>query len=738
MNSAAEIRTFDGPDGVFKRFAIALTLVGVSITAAAVLLTPELTVVVTLATLLAAAAHARGLMDRYAQQLHGIASRLAAADETLQDRSSDALTCLDTLSAALAQRLREREAQVQSLRGRLDTLLGTVPDAVFGLDADMRVVFANPAVTALCGLELDRATGAEFSSLFPECTASWAQSQLNGAAVVSSTGMRVARSETDGIRGGDTRFPVEVSIAQGQGAGDIRYVCVVRDLAERRWAEDQMRLFNRALDATTNGVLIASMTWPGAPVVYANPAFESLTGYENGEIIGMNCRVLQGADTDQPALDTLRAAMKAGRSTQVTLRNYRKDGTPFVNELTLSPVTDQGGALTHYVGVLNDVTQREAARRALADRSARLDAIFKLSPDGFVLFDSTGWLAYGNPAFYEMTGWLPKHTIGVLDLDAFEHLFEEHCDPAFPYQRLVTDGQQDDSPALLRLARPSRRVLSRTVRHTLAESGETILYFRDVTRETEVDRMKSEFLTTAAHELRTPMASIFGFSELLLRREVTIERRREMVETIHRQASWLIHMLNELLDLARIEARQGKDLLFEPVPIRALVEDVLATLMVPGDPRQVQVVGEISTQNVTVDAEKTRQALLNVLSNAYKYSPDGGDIQLWTVSRLDGQGRTQWGIAVRDHGIGMTTEQIRRIGERFYRADPSGNVPGTGLGMALVREIMGLQGGTIDIDSEFGEGTTITLWFATQSHAATGLLTDARDGHPEVQSCTAA
>ncbi|HET7774288.1 MAG TPA: PAS domain-containing protein [Burkholderiaceae bacterium] len=736
MNSAAEM-CVGSRKSLFPGLSATLALVGLCVMAAAWLLAPPQAAGVAAGVLLLAIARTRAVLDRHELGLRSIETRLAGCSATEVRGTSGSTEQLAQLTAGVEQRLREREDEVRTLRGRLDTLLGTVPDAVFGLDADMCVVFANPAVTALCGLELDRASGVAFSALFPECTAEWIQARLDGAAVVSSTGMRVARSETEGIRGGDTRFPVEVSIAQGQSAGDIRYVCVVRDLAERRWAEDQMRLFNRALDATTNGVLIASMTWPGAPVVYANPAFESLTGYENGEIIGMNCRVLQGNDTDQPALDTLRAAMKAGRSTRVTLRNYRKDGTPFVNELTLSPVTDHGGALTHYVGVLNDVTQREAARRALADRSARLDAIFKLSPDGFVLFDSTGWLAYGNPAFYEMTGWLPKHTIGVLDVDAFEHLFEEHCDPAFPYQRLIHDGQQDDSPALLRLIRPSRRVLSRTVRHTLAESGETILYFRDVTRETEVDRMKSEFLTTAAHELRTPMASIFGFSELLLRREVTVERRREMVETIHRQASWLIHMLNELLDLARIEARQGKDLLLEPVPIRALVEDVLATLMVPGDPRQVQIVGEISAQSVTVDAEKTRQALINVLSNAYKYSPDGGAIELWTVSRSDEQGRMQCGVAIRDHGIGMTPDQVRRIGERFYRADPSGNVPGTGLGMALVREIMGLQGGALDIDSEYGRGTTITLWLPAWPARQDTLGSAGLESNEEVQPCSA-
>jgi signal transduction histidine kinase len=391
-------------------------------------------------------------------------------------------------------------------------------------------------------------------------------------------------------------------------------------------------------------------------------------------------------------------------------------------------VHDAQGKLSHYVGILNDVTQREVARRALADRSARLDTIFRLSPDGFVLFDGDGWLAYCNPAFAEMTGWQADRVIGMMNLAAFDANFALQCDPAQPYAPIAVApaGEAGDAAsgaagdeATLTLARPVRRTLRRAMRRTMTETGETILFFRDVTRETEVDRMKSEFLTTAAHELRTPMASIFGFSELLLRRPVSDERRREMVETIHRQASWLIQMLNELLDLARIEARQGKDM--KPVAMRVdeLIDATLGSLMVPGDARQVALRLEHGGAAIHVDAEKTRQALLNVISNAYKYSPAGGAIEV-SVLQAERRGRPSVGIQVSDQGIGMTALQLQRVCERFYRADPSGNIPGTGLGMSLVKEIIELQGGEVQIESELGAGTRVTLWLPLATEAMTG------------------
>lgn len=705
-------------------------LLGVQRSTGAAGLWPLLALAVLAAVILA------GLNRRLAQRLDPLQQLVAHCrtltqrvgvrfEQTMASREERELAAaINEASGALAQQV----ADMQAVKARLQTLLGAVPDAILGLDEHLHIVVANPAVASVFGIETRDAIGQGLVRLLPACTAAWASEQLGAAAVMSGSGVRVARAETEGVRGGSTSFPVELSISEASdvaaGSG-LRYTVVVRDQTEKRWADDQLRLYQRALEATANGVVIADMTWAGAPLVYANPAFSQLTGWGRDEIIGMNCRVLQGPDREQAGIAVLREAITAGQPAQVTLRNYRKDGTPFFNELSLAPVHDAQDKLTHYVGIINDVTQREAARRALADRSARLDTIFRLSPDGFVLFDGDGWLAYCNPAFAEMTGWQADRVIGMMNLDAFDTNFALQCDPSQPYAPIAAalgasgeGAAAAEAEVTMALARPVRRTLRRAMRRTMTETGETILFFRDVTRETEVDRMKSEFLTTAAHELRTPMASIFGFSELLLRRPVSDERRREMVETIHRQASWLIQMLNELLDLARIEARQGKDMKPAAMRVDELIDSTLGSLMVPGDARQVALRLEHGSAAIHVDAEKTRQALLNVISNAYKYSPEGGAIEV-SVLQEDRQGRPAVGIRVRDQGIGMSPAQLQRVCERFYRADPSGNIPGTGLGMSLVKEIVELQGGEVQIDSELGAGTQVTLWLPL----ATGMMT---------------
>jgi signal transduction histidine kinase len=262
---------------------------------------------------------------------------------------------------------------------------------------------------------------------------------------------------------------------------------------------------------------------------------------------------------------------------------------------------------------------------------------------------------------------------------------------------------------ILHLHTPAERTLLRRTRRARDHGKETVMVFRDITRELEVDRMKSEFLSTAAHELRTPMSSIYGFAELLLKRPYEPAHQREMLSTIHRQAGVLINLINELLDLARIEARRGKDFHFEVLDLQATIERTVASLLVPDDDRRVTMHLPPQAIRVNVDSEKLSLALTNVLSNAYKYSPGGGDIVLEIVGR-EQAGQRQVGISVSDHGIGMTPPQLAQMFDRFYRADASGNIPGTGLGMAIVKEIAELHGGEVTATSRPGVGTTVVIW----------------------------
>jgi signal transduction histidine kinase len=226
--------------------------------------------------------------------------------------------------------------------------------------------------------------------------------------------------------------------------------------------------------------------------------------------------------------------------------------------------------------------------------------------------------------------------------------------------------------------------------------------------------------------MRTPMASIFGFVELMLHRSLSAERQRDVLETIHRQSQLMINIVNELLDLARIEARRGSDFVLQTVDLADLVRDVLHDFKPPQERALPLLDMQTDLITVNVDQNKMRQALGNVLSNAYKYSPGGGAVSVRLISGPPAATGTPAtvGVEVRDGGIGMTPEQLARVSERFYRADASGSIPGTGLGMCIVKEITELLGGRLALTSQPGQGTAVTLWLPAAAPTPPATLTE--------------
>lgn len=347
-----------------------------------------------------------------------------------------------------------------------------------------------------------------------------------------------------------------------------------------------------------------------------------------------------------------------------------------------------------------------------------LDAIFALSPDGFVSLDDQGRINHVNAAFTRLTGLTEQSALGVSEAELERRL--SALMPAGARMPRLADlrlhGPGDTGKRKLpriELERPAQRVIELQWRQGSPGAISQVLYLRDVTYETEVDRLKSEFLSTAAHELRTPMASIIGFSELLMMREYPPERRTELLQTVHRQAERMAAIVDELLDLARIEARRGKDFLIERVDLGALVDEAVRDLGIPAGRDAPRWTPPGALCWVEVDRGKVQQALGNILGNAYKYSPDGGPVDVQLVhGTLDEEQppRPAVGIRVADQGIGLTPQQLARIGERFYRADTSGRIPGTGLGVSIVQEILQLLGGRLEFQSTPGQGSTVTLW----------------------------
>ena len=632
------------------------------------------------------------------------------------------LISIKTRAQAMARR---STMALQRSESRNRAVVDTAPDAIITVDDEARVLWCNQATVSIFGRTLEDLQGKPMWDVVPvlqgQVMADWFHNH--------GISNRVLSFETHGRRAEGTEFPIVVSASRAEIDSEAINTFIVRDTTDTKWAERELLLRERALESSEDAVIITDMCLPGQPMIFANPAFERITGYAVHDVLGTNCRFLQREDRDQPGIQTMRAAIAQGRACQVVLRNYRKNGAMFWSELTISPVRDMDDKITHYVGIASDITDRMAAEQVLHLRTERLNAVFDLSPDGFVVLDKRGELSIVNPAFERMTGLNAGDLVGQ-SLLAFEERLMSLCSsveqdeptgrPSVPALLDGDAGLASGPRELLHLHSPSPRTLLRRVRHG-GHDNETVMYFRDITHELEVDRMKSEFLSMAAHELRTPMASIFGFTELLLKRKFDEARRQDMLSTIHRQASILINLVNELLDLARIESRRGKDFKRQRHTLQPLIESCAQALLVHNDERRVKLDLPGQAIRVDVDSEKLSLALTNVLSNAYKYSPQGGSIELDIVWR-DRDGRPECGIRVTDHGMGMTPEQLARVFERFFRADTSGNIPGTGLGMTIVKEIIDLHGGEVALSSQPGEGTTVVLWLPVLAQESAGAL----------------
>jgi len=224
--------------------------------------------------------------------------------------------------------------------------------------------------------------------------------------------------------------------------------------------------------------------------------------------------------------------------------------------------------------------------------------------------------------------------------------------------------------------------------------------------EAELIRSKSAFLSAAANELRTPMTSVLGFSELLRSRGYDRAASRELVETIHSESGRLVHLVNDLLELSRIEEQTARAFDFELQPLAPIIERAIAGLPIAGDERKIHAEIDQHLPPLLLDRGKIQQALINILSNACRYSPGDARIELKVFRDRDGK----VGVRVTDHGIGMSAEEQSHMFERFWRAESSKDVPGSGLGLSLVKEIIAFHKGTIEVRSAPGKGTQITLW----------------------------
>jgi signal transduction histidine kinase/HAMP domain-containing protein len=254
------------------------------------------------------------------------------------------------------------------------------------------------------------------------------------------------------------------------------------------------------------------------------------------------------------------------------------------------------------------------------------------------------------------------------------------------------------------------RTLAVTAANLGADADGVVWTVRDMSERARLERAKTEFVATASHELRSPLTSIKGFVELLARTpEAMSERQQEFVDIILRSTDRLVDLVNDLLDVARIEA-DYVEISRRPIDVGEAVREVVELIgpRLADKHQQLGVYVAPTLPLALADAGRVRQIVANLVTNAHLYTPDGGRIHVGAEAD-----RAWVQIVVADSGIGMTKEESSHVFERFYRGGSSGTAPGTGLGLSIVKSLVDMHDGLIEVESEPGHGTTFRVLLPT-------------------------
>src|SRR6476661_5729215 len=269
--------------------------------------------------------------------------------------------------------------------------------------------------------------------------------------------------------------------------------------------EEVFRLYDRALAATSNGIAIADATLPDKPIVYCNRAFERITGYDRTEIIGKNCRFLQGPDTDRAAVDRIRAALKEQHDCKVVLKNYRKDGTPFWNELTIAPLRDSSGVVTHVIGVQSDITDRFQAEEALKQAEAKYRSIFENATEGIFQTAPDGRYLSANQALARMYGYdSPSELMAKCSA---KNLYADRARRACFIAEISKSGSLKEFESCVRRKDGSTTWISENVREVRGEGGE-LLYYEGTVAEIAARKEAEAALRNQEYWLKTAIDAV--------------------------------------------------------------------------------------------------------------------------------------------------------------------------------------------------------------------------------------
>jgi len=621
----------------------------------------------------------------------------------------------------VTERLKAEKA-IADERILLRTLIDNIPDTIYVKDVFGRKLISNKADLEILGLcdekEALGKTDLEFlNTIFAT------QSYNDDLSVIQTATPIFNKIELITDQNGEKKYLSTTKIPLKNDSGEIiGLVGVGHNITKEKQTEQKIIQLSKGIEQSPASVIITDID---GNIEYVNQKFTEVTGYTFEETKGRNPKILQSGYTSKEEYTKLWETIISGNEYHGEIQNRKRNGELYWESVLISPIRDEEGQIVNFMAIKEDITSRKRIDLEMLKLSVAIDQ----NPASVIITDTRGIIEYVNMKFLSVSGYDKDELIGkVIRILKPGHTLDEVYVEIWNSLYAGNEWRGEHLNRTKSREKYWESVLISPIKNAEGKINNFIILSEDISdrkkmeidlvlakeKAEESDRLKSAFLANMSHEIRTPLNSILGFSELLTEQDLDTESRTEYANLINSSGNNLLSIINDVLDISKIEA--GQITLTEiEFSAQQLITKIQKEYSLKAGSKgiELRIAPHIAEQNLIImsDEARIKQVLINFVGNALKFT-DSGYIEIG-VKLVKGNIQ----FHVKDTGIGIDKAFHDKVFDRFRQVEAAQTrkYGGNGLGLAITKNLAELLGGKIRLESEPDKGSTF-FFILPESH----------------------